>query len=503
MYCSFYGFSEKPFNVTPDPRFLYLSPSHREVLASLTYGIHERRGFISVVGEVGTGKTTLINTLLDRLNETVKVAFIFNTDLGFTEILLMALADLGLCKPEENLTKLEALHRLNDFAIKQMAQGGNVVLIVDEAQNLDAQSMENLRLLSNLETKKHKLIQIILSGQPELDEKLARPELRQLSQRISLKRYIQPLTEEETYAYIDHRLSISESHDPQLFDRTSKKMIWTYSLGVPRKINILCDNIFLIGFGLRKKRIRAPIVEEAISDLTPRPIVAPEATEAMIPETAVTDAGLLPPAEKRSTRRGWVFALALILAAFGGSAIGILSGYSLQSLNKGNPIPLVIYKPITNPAEETAPSPEETVPSPEETASSPALVIPDLDVKKDPGGYENRETAIEESRVNKVWSAIPVSNRRLLPGEVREESHSNPPSFSQGVVVETETLLSGLESAVVVRPGDTLSKIMEKTYGRYHKSMLREVLRRNPQIRNPEVILAGQVIEMPPVSAFE
>jgi general secretion pathway protein A len=489
MYCSFYGFSEKPFNVTPDPRFLYLSPSHREVLASLTYGIHERRGFISVVGEVGTGKTTLINTLLDRLDETVKVAFIFNTDLRFTEILLMALADLGLCKPEENLTKLEALHRLNDFAIKQMAQGGNVVLIVDEAQNLDAQSMENLRLLSNLETKKHKLIQIILSGQPELDEKLARPELRQLSQRISLKRYIQPLTEEETYAYIDHRLSISESHDPQLFDRTSKKMIWTYSLGVPRKINILCDNIFLIGFGLRKKRIRAPIVEEAISDLSPRPIVAPEATEAMIPETAVTDAGLPPPAEKRSTRRGWVFALALILAAFGGSAIGILSGYSIQSLNKGNPIPLVIYKPITTPAEETAPS--------------PALVIPEMDVKKDPEGYENPETPIEESRVNKVWSTIPVSNKRFLSEEVREESHSTPPSFSQEVVVETETLISELESPVVVRPGDTLSKIMEKTYGRYHKSMLTEVLRRNPQIRNPEVILAGQVIEMPPVSAFE
>lgn len=267
MYCNFFGFSEKPFEVTPDPKFLYLSPSHQEILASLLYGIQERRGFMTIIGEVGTGKTTLLNAVLDRLPPTTKTAFIFNTDLTFKQMLLLALMDLGIIKSLRNITKAEAIRRLNEFVVSKLAHGGNTVFIVDEAQNLNRRCLENLRLLSNLETRKHKLLQIVLSGQPELDARLAQPKLRQLVQRISLRRYASALTEADTYAYIFHRLSIADYKGAQLFGEKALKLIWTHSAGIPRKINILCDNALLIGYAMEKKTIKESILNEVIRDL--------------------------------------------------------------------------------------------------------------------------------------------------------------------------------------------------------------------------------------------
>ena len=290
MYCDFFGFTEKPFDVTPDPRFLFLTPSHREALASLIYGIHERRGFIAIVGEVGTGKTTLLNSVLRQIEKEVelRVGVIFNTDLDFNSMLAMALVDLKIAKPGERLSKANLLHRLNEFAIRQLSRGGNVVLMVDEAQNLDATAMENLRLLSNLETYRTKLIQIVLSGQPELDIKLSKPGLRQLNQRISLKRYIIPLREKETYDYIQHRLTIAGYSGPTLFDTPGQELIWEYSKGVPRKINILCDNALLIGYGLQQKTIEATMIEEAIRDLTVSLFVSTDDVPAVEAEPEVT-----------------------------------------------------------------------------------------------------------------------------------------------------------------------------------------------------------------------
>jgi general secretion pathway protein A len=267
MYCNHYGFSEKPFDVTPDPRFLYLTEGHRETLAAIIYGIRERRGFITIVGEVGTGKTTLLKTALDRLDEKTRVAFIFNTDVTFDQMLIMALYEWGLVEPKEKLSKVNAIHRLNNFAIEQKARGGNVALIVDEAQNLDNRVMENLRLLSNLETRRHKLVQIVLSGQPELDTKLNQHELRQFAQRISLRRYVFPFDEKDTYAYLHQRLQVVNHKNSSPFTDNVQKLIWEYSGGVPRKINNLCDNALLIGYGLKKKKINSAIVKEAAQDL--------------------------------------------------------------------------------------------------------------------------------------------------------------------------------------------------------------------------------------------
>ncbi|MGA7145505.1 MAG: AAA family ATPase, partial [Desulfobacterales bacterium] len=267
MYCTYYKFSEKPFDVTPDPRFLYLTEGYRETLASIVYGIRERRGFITIIGEVGTGKTTLLNAAMDRMDEKTRVAFIFNTDVTFDQMLNMALYEWGLIKDNETVSKVDAIQRLNRFAIEQLRIGGNVVLIVDEAQNLDNNVMENLRLLSNLETRRHKLIQIVLSGQPELYLKLSRHELRQLAQRISLKRYVSPLDEKDTYAYLQHRLKVVQDTGTFPFTPKAQKLIWEYSKGVPRKINILCDNAFLVGYALEIKTITEKVVWEAVQDL--------------------------------------------------------------------------------------------------------------------------------------------------------------------------------------------------------------------------------------------
>lgn len=267
MYCDYYGFSEEPFEITPDPGFLYMSPVHEDVLTSIVYGVQGRRGIIAVIGEVGTGKTILLNTALGWLSEKTKVAYVINYNVSFEDLLSMVMVKLGLATAEQTLSKIQALQRLNEFALKQLSDGGNVALIVDEAQNLSQGAMENLRLLSNMETPKHKLIQIVLSGQPELEKKLARPELRQLTERISIRRYINPLKEKEAYEYIQHRLDVAEYNGPPLFNPEAQQLIWQISKGIPRKINILCDNALLIGFRKRHEEIRSPLIRKAVNDL--------------------------------------------------------------------------------------------------------------------------------------------------------------------------------------------------------------------------------------------
>lgn len=271
MYCNFFGFSDKPFEVTADPKFLYLSPSMQEILTAIIYGIQERRGFITLIGEAGTGKTIILNKVLEQLPATTKVAFIFNTSLTFKQMFLTALIDFGIIKSQKNVSISEAVLLFNKFASSQLAKGGNVALILDEAQNLKQHSLENLRLLSNLETSKHKLVQILLCGQPELDAKLSRPKLRQLAQRISLRRFSKPFNEKETYDYIEHRLAIVNYDGNQLFNPDGLKLIWEYSRGIPRKINTLCDNALLIGYALEKKQIESRIVKEATRDLSKHP----------------------------------------------------------------------------------------------------------------------------------------------------------------------------------------------------------------------------------------
>lgn len=273
MYCDFFGLIEKPFTVTPDPRFLYLTPSHREALASLIYGIREKMGIICLIGEIGTGKTTLLYKLMEDLDDAIRAAYIFNSKITFKELLKSMKSiffQFGLpCERKSSFTLFE---ELDQFLKEQMLHGKTVALIIDEAQNLTPSVLEHIRLMSNMETTKQKLLQILLVGQPELGEKLRGKKLRQLRQRITSLRFINPLGEKDTRDYILHRLKRAGANSPNIFSPSAIGRIFHHSRGVPRLINTLCDNAMLIGCATDARRIQEAIIAEAIADLEIRPI---------------------------------------------------------------------------------------------------------------------------------------------------------------------------------------------------------------------------------------
>ena len=265
MYTKFYGFKTKPFEITPDPKFLFLSESHREALAHLTYSVRERKGFTVITGEVGTGKTTLVQTLLSRLNGNTRTAYLFNPKLGSTDFISYICQDLGL--KGQKRSKGQYLTQLHNFLLERYAQNENVVLIIDEAHTLDPKLLEEVRLLTNLETPKSKLLQVILIGQPELNDVLNDPQYRQLKQRVSLRYHLQPLNQVETKEFIGKRLRVAGVNDPQLFTPKALKEIYRYSKGIPRLINIVCDNALLTGYATDHKVIGPKIILEVIDHL--------------------------------------------------------------------------------------------------------------------------------------------------------------------------------------------------------------------------------------------
>jgi len=266
MYEQFYGLKENPFNVTPNPEYIYLGEHHKEALAQLLYGVREKKGFIVITGEVGAGKTTLIHYLLDKLdgNSHNKTAFLFNPKLTVDDFIQYILKDLGV--RVQGQTKGEHLHNLHRYLLNAYRKDERVVLIVDEAHGLNPELLEEIRLLSNLETSKSKLLQIVLVGQTELDKTLSQPEFRQLRQRINLRYHLPSLSERETKEYIDKRLRIAGAQNP-LFTERAVKEIYMKSGGIPRLINILCDNALLNGYALDQKIVDAWSVKETAKDL--------------------------------------------------------------------------------------------------------------------------------------------------------------------------------------------------------------------------------------------
>ncbi|MEI8356130.1 MAG: AAA family ATPase, partial [Deltaproteobacteria bacterium] len=246
MYCEYYDFREKPFTITPNPRFIFLSKNHQEAFAHLLYGIDNHAGFIELTGEVGTGKTTVLRTLLGRLDEgRYRTALIFNPCLSAIELLRSINNEYGI--PSEGLSNAELLQELNLFLLRENSAGHTVLLVIDEAQNLEPALLEQVRLISNLETETDKLIQIVLAGQPELARLLERPELRQLAQRITVRYHLGSMDFEDLHDYIRHRMTVAGSGRAVCFTTAALKRIFRYSAGVPRLINVLCDRALLIG----------------------------------------------------------------------------------------------------------------------------------------------------------------------------------------------------------------------------------------------------------------
>lgn len=265
MYTEYYGFRMKPFQLTPDPEFLYLSSAHKKALAYLTYGIEDRSGFVAITGEIGAGKTTLIRVLMKGLKNDMVVARINNTLATSQQFLEMVLREFEL--DYENKSKTQLLDTLNDFLIAQYAKKKHAILIIDEAQNLTVPLLEEVRMLSNLETDKSKLIQIIFVGQPKLREKLGRPELEQLRQRITVSYHLPPLSRDEVEGYINHRINLVGPPGAVTFTADAIDEIYAFSRGIPRLVNVVCDGALLAGFVAEQRTITADIIKDTVSDL--------------------------------------------------------------------------------------------------------------------------------------------------------------------------------------------------------------------------------------------
>jgi general secretion pathway protein A len=333
MYTTHFGLRDAPFRSTPEPRFFYSNPVYREAYATLLYGVLQRKGFVALTGEVGTGKTTLLRRLMDQLGSGVRFVLFYNTTLSFDETVEFICSELQLAV--DGLSRVQRLQRLNDLLIAEARQGRTVVLLLDEAQNLGPDVLENLRLISNLETATEKLLQIVLVGQPELDARLAHPALRQVAQRIAVRYRLQPLGDEEVEAYIDLRLRLCGRSARDLFSRGALRRIAEYARGIPRRINILCDAVLVATYGARMHRATAALVDEVACTLTPPPGRRPGARSA--------GAAARSRARRRRSRPGparrrirWVAASAAALTG-GAAVVALLSGWRAVAAVPGNP----------------------------------------------------------------------------------------------------------------------------------------------------------------------
>jgi len=265
VYLGYYGLKEPPFSITPNPRYLFYSAKHREALNHLLFGIRERKGFVQLTGEIGAGKTTLCRAMLDQLGKNFSTALILNPILDPQQLVKNIAMEFGL--NVKGLDKLETMEAINLFLLAQAERGHDCLLVIDEAQNLTTELLEQVRLLSNLETDDRKLLQIALMGQPELRDRLNEPSLRQLRQRITVRYHLSPLRRTELDQYVSHRLRVSGADEPPLFTRPALWRIFAYTKGVPRLVNALCDKCLLAGFVQQSEQITYSIACRAVREL--------------------------------------------------------------------------------------------------------------------------------------------------------------------------------------------------------------------------------------------
>ena len=442
MYGKHFGLVELPFSVTPDPRFSYVNSDYREAFATLRYGIETRKGFIVITGEAGTGKTTLLRRLMRTVEATVHTAFIFNTHLSFTELLRLVLNELGVANSARDKQTLMA--QLNDYLIEQLHKDHIVSLLVDEAQNLSDEMLEELRLLSNLETDRAKLIQIVLMGQPELERKLEQPKLRQLKQRVAVRCRLAPLGSDEVAPYINSRLQTVGYEGKELFDLESVQKIALYSKGIPRLINVICDNALLIAYASSQSKVSAKIVDEVGRDLQltePSQVKATEERkpisrqahyddERWRPEVEEFPAALEQPSRQPHHKRSWAGAsIAIVLGVI------ILAGTVLYSQQSGSLAALgdniedlvgVRLKDLVRAQAKPAPEPiKEIIPSEERvTAEEPHIPIPALpelsasDLKQDDAASAKIENAGESPTPSTGTSSLKAESSTTSPDQM-------------------------------------------------------------------------------------
>ena len=267
MYAAYFGLKENPFSLSPEPRYLFLSEQHRDALNCMIYGIKEKKGFVLISGDIGTGKTTICRSLINLLDDSVETALIFNTAISDLDLLETVIGEYGIAIISGSKTKKNYIDVLNDFLLRNFAAGKTAVLVIDEAQNLSHGVLEQIRMLSNLETETEKLIQIILIGQPELSNTLMLPALRQLNERITVRYDLKPLSSPEVREYIQHRLMVAQGPGSLQFTKGAFNLIYTFTEGIPRRINALCDRALLIAYTKNVSKIDRKIIKLAVHDI--------------------------------------------------------------------------------------------------------------------------------------------------------------------------------------------------------------------------------------------
>ena len=542
MYLTFFGFREKPFNLTPDPKFLYLNASYREALASLRFGINERKGFVSLIGEAGTGKTTLLRRLLAELGPDVRSVLVLNPAVGFDELLAFILTDLGHV-PAPGTRKLQMLEILNAELLDTLARGGNVVVLIDEAQDLAIPVLEELRLLSNLETAKEKILQFVLAGQPELDDMLAKPELRQLRQRIAVPARLRPLARGEVAAYVAARIAAAGSDARGLFTASALRQLYGFSRGVPRLVNVACDSALVNAYAAGTRLVDGRIMRATIKDLRRG-------------------------AYRRSPAAVWrmqfaTVAIAVVVGAVMGIAASRLAGGSRERSTAAAPAPsaalqlsraertraegesrVAVAVPSSEPeviaAAGATPPPEAATPSAfrggADGAGSSAAEVPAVAVGaavQPSGGAASAAAtpsrapvaaeepvaapappvaAVADGNASTVVAPSPARPRRTPRTKPMARAARPRRSPTRDLDVDTD-VRSGVSSGdagevesgvtdehhVVIQEGDTLTGIARRKYGHSNAELLRAIQRANADsVADRNRLMPGETLVLPP-----
>ena len=456
MYASHFTLRTEPFSLTPDPAFLYLSPNHAEALAGLKIGLESRRGLMLMIAEVGMGKTTLLYSMLDQLQPEVHTAYLSNTRLSFDDLLRQALTDLGV--PCASRDRVDLLATLNTFLHERAAAGETAALIIDEAQNLDEETFENLRLLSNYETYTDKLLQIVLVGQPELDLKLSRPSLRQVTERVAVRCHINPLTRSESLRYLEHRMRVAGGSTDVFTPAALELMIWK-SRGIPRRLNIIAHSALLFAYGRGSTRVTFREARAAIREKQGRGLITIGPRRRLRAEH-----GADPP------RRWPIFAAAA--AGLGLYALGWGSGY----LGARATPPSAPVVPETNVEHGT---------TTEHVAAATSATT--------------AEAAMPPPAANPTPAAVPVPETAALPPSVAvaaEDGAENDRLVAADRTGKPSAGNPGYRQIVVPR-GTSLLVLTQQFYGASNSQLIRRIRELNPQIVNADHIYAGDTLKMP------
>ena len=511
MILRYFGFSEDPFEATPDPRSLYNSPSHQEALASLMYGFHSNRGFTALIAPPGLGKTTLLFRFLDEINASARTVFLFDSLCEPLELVRAMLRDLRII-PAPN--GVEMREQLKDIVVSEARAGRRFVVVIDEAQNMSDDALEMVRLLTNFETYRAKLIQVVLCGQPKLSEKLMQPSLEQLRQRIATYCQLEPLSEEQTAAYIDHRLKRAAYAGPSLFTNEAMKLIAQASHGIPRTINNLCFNALSLCCAMGHKQVDVGIVSEAITDQRLGPLLI-DSVQGSIASTTESDDESHPRGISKGLTRIGIAAVLLLVA---GSVLGALALLNPNSLRSRGISPqsssgrdLQSSSSVTSVSDAIAARPALRMATPFSVIVGPNQSLRDISVQYLGGFDEARQHQIESLNPKMKDPGHIESGQTLwLPGQTNLAVTSDssvervspyaiqPPTVEDHSTAYRDTPSANVRSfEVTVGPDQTLHDVCIQHLGNFDLQRLHQVESLNPKMTDPDHIEAGQKLRLP------